>query len=397
MFKKMPFLLLLLIVFVFSFGQRLPTELLQFLLAVSVTLKAVIMFLLPIIIFSLLFCAFRRIGANASSIIGLTLVMVCISNFFTTFVGHFIGEAVYGVSWDLSLPSGGRDLNPLFNFQLPKLIPNIWAMAAGIIGGICASKLPSGKIIPLTLSLDRLVAHILHTISLTIPLLLLGFLLKMQYDGQLTLLVRQYASVIAIIICALMTYLFAFYWIASGFSARRALASLRNMFPAVVCAFGSMSSAAALPYTIAAVAKNTINKPLARSIVSATTNIHLVGDCIIDMVLIYAILRSYHFVMPSQLLFLTFALQSVFAKFSVAAIPGGGIVVVLPIIERVFGFNGAMASLIFSMYLILDPFATTANVLGNGAFAQLMDRLLGSRMQKHLNGVVLEENELQDT
>jgi Na+/H+-dicarboxylate symporter len=377
----MPLLLLLLIVFVFLFGQSLPTGLLQFLLAISVMLKSAVMFLLPVIIFGLLFCTFHRIGANASLIIGFTLLMVCFSNFLTTFIGHFIGEAVYRVPWDLSLPSSGRDLKPAFDLQIPKLIPNAWAMAVGIIGGICATKLPREKVARITSLLDRLVAKLLQGILIVIPMFLLGFLLKMQYDGQLTLLVRQYASVVAIILCALAAYLFLFYWAASGFGVRRALASLRNMFPAVVCAFGSMSSAAALPYTMAAVEKNAGNRSLARSIVSMTTNVHLVGDCIIDAVLIYAILRSYHFPMPSEALFLVFALQFVLAKFSVAAVPGGGIIVVLPIIERVFGFNGAMASLIFSMYLILDPFATTANVLGNGAFAQLMDRIVGSRLK----------------
>jgi Na+/H+-dicarboxylate symporter len=382
MLKKMPLLLLLLIVFAFFFGQSLPTELLQFLLAISVTLKSAIMFLLPVIIFALLFGTFHRIGANASLIIGCTLLVVCLSNFLTTFTGHFVGEVVYGVPWDLPLPYGGRDLKPIFDFRLPKLIPNAWAMAAGIIGGICVSKLPSNKVAQVISLLDSLVARLLHGILIIIPIFLLGFLLKMQYDGQLALLLRQYASVATIILCVLIVYLFLFYWVASGFGMRRALASMRNMFPAVICAFGSMSSAAALPYTMAAVERNTANKPLARSIVSMTTNIHLVGDCIIDAVLIYAILRSYHFAMPSEALFLTFALQSVLAKFSVAAVPGGGIIVVLPIIERVFGFDGAMASLIFSMYLILDPFATVANVLGNGAFAQLMDRLIGSRLKK---------------
>ncbi|MDR0727431.1 MAG: dicarboxylate/amino acid:cation symporter [Puniceicoccales bacterium] len=393
----MPFVLLLLIAFVFFLGQSLPTGLLQSLLAVSATLKSMVMFLLPIIIFGLLFCTFHRIGASASLVIGFMFLMVCFSNFLATFVGRFIGQAVYGVPWDLSLPSVGRDLKPAFDFQLPKLIPNAWAMAAGVIGGICASKLPADKIAKITSILERLVAQLLRAILAMIPLFLLGFLLKMQYDGQLALLIRQYASVVAIILCALTIYLFLFYWIASGFGLRRALVALRNMFPAMVCAFGSMSGAAALPYTIAAVEKNTVNKFLARSIVSMTTNIHLVGDCIVDTILIYAILRSYHIPMPSMALFLTFALQFVLAKFSVAAVPGGGIIVVLPIIERAFGFNGAMVSLIFSLYLILDPFATTANMLGNGAFAQLMDRLIGSRFKKHQKDGILCENKLQNT
>jgi Na+/H+-dicarboxylate symporter len=148
------------------------------------------------------------------------------------------------------------------------------------------------------------------------------------------------------------------------------------MAPAIVCAFSSMSSAATLPYTLAAVEKNTRHKSLARSILSMSTNIHLVGDCISIPILAYAILGSHAMPMPSTALYCAFAIQFVAAKFSVAAVPGGGIIVMLPIIERVFAFNEIMASLIFSLYILLDPLCTTANVLGNGAFTQLIDRLV---------------------
>jgi Na+/H+-dicarboxylate symporter len=377
MFKKIPFLLLMLVVLVFTCGGFLPSSLAQFLLGVSVTLKSVIVFLLPIIIFSLLFCTFYRIGRNASWIMGLTLLLVCGSNFVATFATHFVGEAVYGMQLALSQPPKGHELQPLFNFQIPKLIPNALAMLMGMVGGILAPKLAPGCMQRFSTILDCLVARLLRVILCMIPAFLLGFLLKMQHDGLLALLVCQYASTIVVIIFSLAIYLLLFYLIANGFCWRKTLISMRNMLPPVICAFGSMSSAAALPYTLVAVEKNTTHKSLARSIVSATTNIHLMGDCIIDTILIYAILRSYNFAMPSTALFLTFTFQFVLAKFSVAAVPGGGIIVMLPIIEHTFGFDGAMSSLIFSMYLLLDPIATSANVLGNGAFAQLVDRMVG--------------------
>lgn len=71
-----------------------------------------------------------------------------------------------------------------------------------------------------------------------------------------------------------------------------------------------------------------------------------------------------------------FAFYFVLAKFSVAAIPGGGILVMLPILESYLGFNAEMMSLITAIYILFDPVITCVNVLGNGAFAVIVDKIV---------------------
>jgi Na+/H+-dicarboxylate symporter len=46
----------------------------------------------------------------------------------------------------------------------------------------------------------------------------------------------------------------------------------------------------------------------------------------------------------------------------------------LPILEHYLGFTGEMMSLITALYILFDPVITSANVLGNGAFAKMMDK-----------------------
>jgi len=46
----------------------------------------------------------------------------------------------------------------------------------------------------------------------------------------------------------------------------------------------------------------------------------------------------------------------------------------LPILESYLGFNADMLSLITALYILFDPAITCANVLGNGAFAKLIDK-----------------------
>ncbi|MDR1437694.1 MAG: cation:dicarboxylase symporter family transporter [Puniceicoccales bacterium] len=381
--KKSSLFIFLLIVTAFAFGGMLPLSLQRGFLALSLSLKSVLLFFLPILIFSLLFCTFQRLGRSASGMLFSAIFFVCCSNFLATFLSHYVGEFVHSMNLEMIQPATGCELTPLFILQLPRLISTIYALVAGIGCGLVVPWLFPTLSQRMGVALDAVVVQLLRWIAPIIPPFLFGFLIKMRHDGMLMSLLRNYAPVVAILCLSLTVYLTLFYFTACGFRPRKVIHCLRNMIPAVICAFSSMSSAAAMPYTLAAVEKNTTHKFLGRSIVSMTTNIHLIGDCISIPILIYAILGSHGIAMPSMALYCIFAVQFVLAKFSVAAIPGGGIMVMLPIIERVFAFDEMMASLIFSLYILLDPLCTAANVLGNGAFAQLMDAIVPRRTGKH--------------
>ena len=156
----------------------------------------------------------------------------------------------------------------------------------------------------------------------------------------------------------------------------RFLNALKNMMPSMVAGFSTMSSAAAMPLTMMGVEKNVKNAPLVRSIIPATVNIHLIGDCFAIPIFAYAILKNFELPEPSFLTYLLFTFYFVLAKFSVAAIPGGGIIVMLPLLENYLGFNAEMMSLITALYILFDPVITSANVLGNGGFAIIMDQFV---------------------
>jgi Na+/H+-dicarboxylate symporter len=47
----------------------------------------------------------------------------------------------------------------------------------------------------------------------------------------------------------------------------------------------------------------------------------------------------------------------------------------LPILESTLGFEADMLSLITALYILFDPIITSANVLGNGGFALVVDRI----------------------
>ncbi len=374
MFRSMPFILLMLIIAVIFFDSAMPLLLKQILYSVSLTIKSIIIFLLPFIIFSLLFKAVVNLSKNATKIIGLILVLVCCSNFFTTFFSHYVGSWVYSFNLSMIIPKESSELTPLWSFYLPQIVANNVAMFSAIILGLVASKFYSIKAIKIANKLEYFLSFIFTILTYIIPLFVIGFIVKLQYDSVVLTILKDYAMIFLIVAIVQITYIMLAYFLLNNMKVSACFNSLKNMLPAAIVAFGSMSSAAAMPLTIMGSEKNAKNKDIANSVIPATVSIHLIGDCIAIPIFAYAVLKSFGVAEPSFLSYIIFAFYFVIAKFSVAAIPGGGIIVMLPILEKYLGFNSDMMSIITALYILFDPVITCANVLGNGAFAKMIEK-----------------------
>lgn len=375
MFRKMPFVLIIVIVAALILGKFISLETKQIFYAISLTIKSLIIFLLPVIIFGLLFKTMVSLARRATVVILLILLCVCTSNVISTFLSHYVGEWVYHLDLSLVRPDHAQTLIPAWTWGFPGWIANDKAMFAGIVSGIVLGLFQSPKVQWLADTLDWIVLKILASFAWLIPLFVAGFIMKLQFDGVVQIIFKDYTLIFGTIALALMAYIFFLYTLFNKFNLIKTFESLRNMLPAAIAGFGAMSSAAAMPLTIAGAQGNAKNKDLARSVIPLTVNIHLIGDCFAIPIFAYAVMKSYGMPEPSLYVYLIFLIYFVIAKFSVAAVPGGGILVMLPILEKHLGFNAEMLSLITALYVLFDPVITCANVLGNGAFAKGIDRL----------------------
>lgn len=374
MFRKMPFILMVVIAAIMLID--LPDIFQQFLYSISVNIKSLIITILPIIIFCLLFNSMVNLSNNAGKLIGVVLILVCLSNLFSTSLAHFLGSWVYGFDMHIITPPAEHiGMEPLWYFSFPKLIENDKAMFLGIILGLINAKLFSKNAKIYANIIDKIIHKILGILVYIIPLFVAGFVVKLQSDGVIQMILKDYASIFLVVGSSIIIYNLSVYFILSDFNVKKYLTYISNIFPAAISGFCTMSSAASMPLTIIGVERNSDKKDIAKSIVPATVNIHLVGDCFAIPIFAYAVLKSYGAMEPSLVEYMVFALYFVIAKFSVAAIPGGGILVMLPILERHLGFTGEMMSLITSIYILFDPVITFGNVFGNGAFAKAIDRL----------------------
>lgn len=378
LFKKMPVVLGLVILLVILGTPYLPFEFKSGLYALSLTIKTMIILVLPIIIFGLLFRAAVLMARKATWIVGIILCMVCASTFLATYLGWFVGLFVYHMDSAVSFPQNIQPLVPLWDCALgwPSWMSNDKVMLSALVLGVL-SELVAPQIANRASSiLDKFVTQILSLVTWIIPPFVAGFVVKLSYEGVVGTILKNYSFVFICIAVAQFSYLFLLNFLINGGSIKKCLSTLQNNLPAAMSGFTTMSSAASIPLLITGVEKNTHHKELARMVVPSIVNIHMIGECFTCIILAFAVLKTYSMPMPTPATFFMFSVYFFIARFSVAAVPGGGILVIYAILRQYFGFTDDMISMITALYILFDPLLTTANVLGDGIFAQAIDRII---------------------
>lgn len=383
---KLPMLLLALLLFPMAFGEYVPVEVKSLFYAVSLTIKDILVLLLPFIIFSFLFNSLIALKQRAVMFIILLLLMVAVSNFSAITTGYTIGATFLPyLDLDLRIEDMGAKLAPLWSFPIPKLISNEPAILSGISLGLYFALKPNVRAERMAKAMNNWAAAFLKRVFLPVlPIFILGFVLKLEYEGGLAKVFGVYWPVMILILSAHISYVLLAYFLASGLRPRVMFGYLKNILPATITGFSTISSAATIPVNIMCTEKNLQNSAFARVIIPTTANIHTLGSALGLTILALATIMAFGHGLPGAGNFFIFAFYYTMAKFAVAGIPGGVIIVVAPLLETYLGFTSEMIGLITAIYILLDPFGTATNVTCNGAFAIIFNKIYKTQEFDHI-------------
>lgn len=361
------------------FGQYLPLAYKSFFLAVSQSLKEGLLFCLPVIIFVCLFSSMVSNQGRAFRFVCYLLVTVCLSNFLSIMASYGIG--LVGLSFVSLAPEQNTAslsvLEPLWTLHFPTLISNEKALILGLGLGLLFSFLPYEKPAKLAGKANHYVTLFLKKLFIPVlPLFALGFILKMDHEGILQRVLNSYGPIIVLMVLGTLAYVILMFGVAANFKPSVWLGYIKNVIPAGILGFSTMSSLATMPVTISAAEKNTQQPELARAIIPATVNIHLIGDSVAIPILAMAVMLTFGHQLPTFVQYVLFAQMFMVAKFAVPAVPCGTIWILLPIFEKYFGFSAEMSAFMGAIFILFDPFITMGNVLGNSAFVVIFTRLL---------------------
>jgi Na+/H+-dicarboxylate symporter len=380
----MPLVFLLALLFAILLGGLLPIAIKSFFYAVSLAIKECLVFMLPLVIFALVYQSFSKLGVNALKFLFLIIPLICCSNLINTFLSYLSGMSFINLGAITKIQAAQTELPallPLFSFKFPSIISNDIALCSGVVCGIFSKLIQRTMDEKIVYFFDVFVKYFFKILIPTMPLFIIGTALKLQHDEMLSAICSKYWAIMLVFVVSAYGYVLLQFLLLSGFRFGQFAFYLKNITPAIITGFGSMSSAAALPLSLKAAEENLANKSNAAIIIPSTVNVHLVGDCFFIPMLALGILVSLGLPMPSCAQYSLFAVHFVLAKFAVAAVPGGGILVMLPILQTYLNFNGEMLGLITALYVLFDPIITACNIAGNGAMAIIFDK-----MTKAFNG-----------
>jgi Na+/H+-dicarboxylate symporter len=308
------------------------------------------------------------------------ILLVCASNILAAQAAYYVG--IIG----LPLLAGGKlvglsqiqeTITPLVSFPDMEILSPSFSMIIGMIYGLIFGIKRNAMAQNLAFKVRDFVTVLLQKSFIPLlPVYVFGFVLKMQKEGTLTILFENCGQIILLMCGFMLTYILLAYVLVYRGNPKLFIPALKNMFPPIFTGFTTMSSAATMPVTLVGVEKNLKDPQFAQLIVPTTVNIHMLGDTLGIPLLALAVLQLSGLPLPDTLTYLSFTLYFCITKFSVAGIPGGGVLVCLPILQEHLGLPPEMGPLVATLYILQDSIFTSSNVAGNGVFALICHRVL---------------------
>ncbi len=359
------FIILVSVILVFVFSSYIPLNIKIQIYTVGQNAKDFILFVMPFFISMVTLSGILKMRKNSFKFLLLLIGMICLSNFIATWLAYFIGNSVSeGVS---SFKFDSTQFSPVWNIGFIQLFSPRTALLIGLFFGIFFILFFESKCEKLISYIEKISSFLLtKLIGPLVPIFVISLIIIMAHQSILLDMFIQCSNILLWYGIASILYLLFLYL----FVARAKFSAIINMLPAGFTALISMSSVIALPMIIDASKKN-IEKDsfeYSKSAVPSLINFHLLGDCFMIPLISFAIMLGFDVSFPSPFVYFIFSLQFVISKFSVLAIPSGGIIVMIPILASYLMFDDSMISIITLMYALLDPMITLVNVLANGAF-----------------------------
>jgi Na+/H+-dicarboxylate symporter len=377
---SLPVQLLIILATVFIFGNLFNIEIIRLFFTISLFFKECLQFLLPFIIFSFISSGILAFKKNAPAVLAILLSCIVLSNALVAFFSYFTGTALFSLIIEPGTSLGNitsSAIQPFFTFALPHFIRSELALLAAVITGMFLSFVDLPQMNSSIISLKKMVETVITRLFIPIlPLYIFGFLLSIQHQGIFGQLFASYGKTFGLIACLQLVVLFTLYSIASHFSLTTTLLYIKNALPSYITAFGTMSSTATIPVTAQCAEKNGVEAPLALMATPILANVHLLGDAITTPILALVTLYLFTGEIPTIAAYATFVGYFCLNMLAASGIPGGGIIVMIPILISLLGFNDEMISIITTLYLLQDGLGTAGNVMGDGALMIIINKIL---------------------
>ncbi|MDE7135314.1 MAG: dicarboxylate/amino acid:cation symporter [Muribaculaceae bacterium] len=336
-------------------------------------------FLIPLLIVGFVAPAIMDIGKGAGKMLLATAFIAYAFTLGAGMISYFTGDFFFPgmIQPDLYLAAEDSTvtLKPYFEMDITPLMNVMTALVFAFVIGLGGAMTSSTSLRHGFEDFRSIIIYVINkAIIPLLPLYIFGIFMNMTVSGQVGSILMTFIKVIGVIFALHIGILVLQYVIASFFSGKNPFKSLLTMLPAYFTALGTQSSAATIPVTLKQTVKLGVNPEIAGFTVPLCATIHMSGSTlkIVACALALMIATGMHYDLS---MFMGFIAMLGITIIAAPGVPGGAIMASLGLLSSMLGFTEADNALMIALYIAMDSFGTACNVTGDGAIAQIIDRL----------------------
>ncbi len=382
--KRFYFLLLIfgIILCVLTLGDFIPFYGKRVAYTVSDIIRSVLMFVLPILVLPFIINSVSLMKSRGFFLLVSLVMLITLSNFISICIGGgfattFVPMMDLKTSFARGFNAGDAvALDALLTLDLPSIISIEVVLICGFLLGLWHGVYQNKNFESFVVKFKSVSTIFFTKIFIPLmPVYIFGNMLKIDVENDFAQVFSDFGQIILLVVGIQVIYIHFLFWVGNRFSWSETVASVRRALPAWVLGFSTMSSLVTMPVTLKAAEQNLKDKNLAQLAITSTVNCHTIGECISMMAIAMTVmLMSQGMVAPDLTTFLMFSMIFALAQFTAVSVPGGSVVIIIPLLIKYFGFSPEMVGLVATLSVFMEPIGTAHNVHGNSAFALLIKR-----------------------
>ena len=375
LFSSLPFRLILGIVIGILCGLVFPESVMKVIVTLQYIMGQLITFCVPLIIIGFIAPSITKLGANASRLLGVAVIIAYVSSICAAFMSTAAGYVLIPhLSIDTSV-AGLRELpEVVFELNIPQIMPVMSALVLSVLLGLAATWTKSQKIIDILAEFQNIVLDIVSKIIIPVlPFYIAATFCNLSYEGMITRQLPAFLQIIVIVMLGHYIWLAVLYLLAGAYSGKNPWEVLRHYGPAYLTAVGTMSSAATLAVALRCARKSSVlREDMVSFGVPLFANIHLCGSVLTEVFFCMTISKILYGTLPSVGTMILFCMLLGLFAIGAPGVPGGTVMASLGLITGILLFDDAGTALMLAIFALQDSFGTACNVTGDGALTLML-------------------------
>ena len=372
---SLPFRLLLGIAIGIGCGLVFPESVMKVIVTLHYIMGQLINFCVPLIIIGFIAPSITKLGANASRLLGVAVVIAYVSSVGAAFMSTGAGFALIP---HLSIDNNVADLVELpgvvFQLDIPQIMSVMSALVLSILLGLAVTWTKSQRFSELLAEFQDIVLAIVSKVIIPLlPFFIALTFCNLSYQGIITRQLPAFLQIILIVMAGHYIWMTLLYVLAGAYSHKSPIEVVKHYGPAYLTAVGTMSSAATLAVALDCARKSTVlRKDMVSFGVPLFANIHLCGSVLTEVFFVMTVSQILYGEIPAMGTMILFCLLLGIFAIGAPGVPGGTVMASLGLIYGVLGFDDAGTGLMLAIFALQDSFGTACNVTGDGALTLML-------------------------